>query len=102
MLNSQQKSEESFVTYSEFKDSNWYIYWDTNYSQIKNYQLLIVWHIGQEQEVYYDYMHLEKLVKENNALTGLPYQDKLLKADKDMFNRICLEFVTDVELKFPN
>lgn len=96
------KSDESFVTYSEFRDSNWYIYWDTGYSRVKNYQLLLVWHIEHEQEVYYDYMHLEKLVKANNACAGLSYRDKIPQEDKDIFSRICLEFVTDVEIKFPD
>lgn len=94
-------SKSSIIEYSDFKESNWYIYWDTGYSKIRKYQLLVVWHISHDQEVYYDYMHLHKLVEKNNALAGIPYRDKLPDDDKELFKRICSEFVYDVELEYP-
>lgn len=90
-----------YVVYSEFQNSNWYIYWDTSYAATRNYQLLVVWHINEDAEIYYDYMHLKPLVENKTMIKGITYRDKLPQDDIDWFDKVCIEFVMDVEKKYP-
>ena len=91
---------DNYITYSEFKNSDWYIYWDTEFSRIKQYQLMVVWHIKAENYVYYDYVKLKELLSTNTAQNGLPYLSLLEPNSIEYFLRICHEFIADVDIRF--
>lgn len=93
-------SELSYQIYSEFKDSDWYIYWDKEYSRVKKYQILVVWFAGEENYTYYDYVTLKALLKANKSQDGLQYVNKLSQKQIKEFIAICEEFCMDIELEF--
>lgn len=90
----------TYHVYSEFKNSNWYAYWDREFAKTKQHQLMLVWHINEADHVPYDYVTLKALLKERKAETGLPYMQKLSQYDIKEFIQICEEFCTDVDLEF--
>lgn len=93
--------ELSYQIYSEFKDSDWYIYWDRDYSCLKKYQLLVVWFAGEDGYTYYDYVTLKKLLGSSKTPeTGLTYVGKLTKEQIKEFVAICEEWCADVDLEF--
>lgn len=94
------EKELSYQLYSEFKNSNWYIYWDKEYAYLKETQLLVVWHIASEVIAYYDYGRLEVLLKSDKMDETLPYFKTLPEDDKTLFTSICHEFIEDVNYKF--
>ncbi len=94
------EQKENYRTYSEFKDSDWYIYWDKEFSRIKPYQILVVWYITGDSYVTYDYNRLSELLKENTAHTGLPFVSSLDDANIKYFTKICNEFIADVDYHF--
>ena len=94
------KGELSYILYSEFKDSDWYIYWDKEYAHLKDSQLLVVWYAKYENYTYFDYGHLIKLMKSKSVANSLPYSALLKEADALYFKRICEEFITDVDILF--
>lgn len=90
----------TYQVYSDFKTSDWYIYWDKEYAKIKKYQLLVVWYVGEDSPVHYDYVTLKLLLSNNKAETGLSYLHKLSKTNVSLFLTICEEFCVDVEREF--
>ncbi len=93
-------TELSYQIYSEFKNSDWYVYWDKEYSRLKNYQLFVVWFVSEENYTYYDYVTLKSLLKTKSPHKGLPYVDRLSQAQINEFIDICEEFCADIELEF--
>lgn len=93
-------NEPWYQIYSEFRDSDWYIYWDKEYSRAKKYQLLVVWHIKAETYVYYDYVTLKPLIAAGTAHTGLSYAPNLSSGAINEFTSICKEFLADIDVEF--
>ena len=92
--------ELSYQIYSEFKDSDWYIYWDKEFSRAKKYQLLVVWFVNEYEFVNYDYITLKKLIQADSAQNGLPYVNQLSESQIKEFLTICKEFIADIDLVF--
>jgi hypothetical protein len=92
----------SYTIYSEFKDSDWYIYWDREFSRLKDYQLLVVWFVSEDNHTYYDYITLKKLLSSNTSQNGLQYVHKLSEKHIKDFVSICEEFCKDVDKEFSN
>lgn len=95
------ETELSYQIYSEFKDSDWYIYWDKEYSNLKKFQLLVVWFAGEDGYTYYDYVTLKKLMDTTQTpQTGLTYIGKLSPAQIKEFIAICNEWLADIDMEF--
>lgn len=94
------KTELSYQLYSEFKNSDWYIYWDRSYSKSKDLQLLVVWNACTDTCIYYDYIRLKEILKKNELNTTLPYLSKITDKSFDYFKSICEEFINDVNVEF--
>lgn len=90
----------SYQVYSEFKTSDWYIYWDKEYSKVKKYQLMVVWYVGEDNPVHYDYITLRALLAAKKAETGLSYLHKLTPDNIRVFLDVCEEFCMDIEREF--
>lgn len=90
-------SDLSYQLYSEFKTSDWYIYWDKDHAYTKKNQLLVVWHVSSDNYVYYDYTNLKSLLASNTAQNGLPYMGNLSETSIEYFLSICQEFIADVD-----
>lgn len=91
-----------YQVYSDFKTSDWYIYWDKDYAYTKNSQMLVVWYIKVDNFTNYDYVTLTKLLKTDSAHHGLPYSATLSESAIKEFTSICKEFVADMDLEFGN
>lgn len=92
--------ELTYQVYSDYKTSDWYIYWDKAFASTKDYQRLIVWHIKAEDQVIYDYVTLKKLLTKGTATTGLPYASMLGSDDIKYFASICDEFIADMDVNY--
>lgn len=93
-------NELTYQVYSEFKTSDWYVYWDKEYSRAKMYQLLVVWHVKGDGYTNFDYTTLKKLLASNTAQNGLPYHSTLNKEAIKEFLAICNEFIADIDVEF--
>lgn len=99
-LKKRNNDELSYRLYSEWKTSNWYIYWDRDYAHIKDQQLLVVWYAKSDSCTYYDYVKLKQLLAEGTAQNGLTYANMLTPSDINEFKAICHEFVYDMDREF--
>lgn len=92
--------ELSYQIYSEFKDSDWYIYWDKEYARIKKHQLLVVWYAKSDAYAYFDYMNLTARVEKGDVLTALPYTKNLSEKEKTYVLSIFKEWLSDMDAQF--
>ena len=100
IIHSNKSEDLSYQVYTDFRDSNWYIYWDKLYAHIKPHQLLVVWHITQDSGTNFDYITLKNLITDNTVKNVFSYADTLNNEDFVMFLRICSEFIDDMDSKF--
>ena len=90
----------AYQVYSEFKNSDWYIYWDIGHSKGKENQLLVVWFIKSDHGAYYEYAALKLALAAGDAHKHLPASEKLSDDNIYEFTKICEEFVMDVNSKY--
>lgn len=94
-------NELSYQVYSEFKDSNWYVYWDKEYAYVKEHQLLIMWHIkDNENQIYYDYKHLKPQLADGKFVAFIKDMKVASQADIDELVKIAKEFLADIDVEF--
>lgn len=90
-----------YQVYSEFKDSNWYVYWDKEYAHTKELQLLIIWHIKDDtNQIYYDYKHLKPQLADGNFVKFIEGMKVASKEDIDELVKIAHEFIADLDVEF--
>ncbi len=93
--------ELSYQVYSDFKDSNWYVYWDKDYAYIKDAQLLVIWHAKADACVYYDYSHLKPHLKDGTFFKSLSQiAQSIPQSDMDELVKIANEFIADMDVEF--
>jgi hypothetical protein len=92
--------ELSYQIYSEFKDSDWYIYWDKEYARVKKHQLLVVWYAKSDAYAYFDYMNLVALMEKGDVLSALPYTKNLPPEQTNYVLSIFNEWISDMDEVF--
>jgi len=92
--------ELSYQIYSEFKDSDWYIYWDKDYAHVKKHQLLVVWYIKSDTYAYFDYMNMSSLMEKGDVLSALPYLKGLPPEQGNYALSIFREWLCDMDIHF--
>jgi hypothetical protein len=90
-------------TYLEFRNSNWYVYWDTDTAPVDYRQELLAWHIDLPDHVLeFAYKPLrEKLHGQTFVKEILALSPKISQEDALDLQSAAICFVKGVESKYP-
>ena len=91
------------VTYLEFDDSNWYVYWETDLSHLKETQPLKIWHITNNNEYgEYHYKPLSENIDNGKFLEDIrKISENVTEKDLKDIEVAARIFLKSIDQKYP-
>lgn len=92
-----------FKTYLEFRDSNWYCYWDGDSNTDREFQRLSAWYIGIDDNFWeFSYTKLKERLLDGSFLTKLKESNsKITEKDARDSEAASFVFIKSVEAIYP-